>query len=492
MSKSDLNSIKLKTLKSLKWQTINSTVSLIVNPLSLILLAYLLSPKEYGYIAILTIIISFSEKIVNMGFSHSIIQKDEVEENELNSIFWFIFLNGIIISFLILTLSGLIGNYFDTPEVSNLIKVCAIVFLFQPIGAVFLSLLKKDLEYDKLAKIQISQLFIQKIGILLLAYNGLGALSFPLSYVLGVISTLIMLSIIFRRNKKWLPKFHFSFNDLKGHYKFGMSVSANSILNNLSYYLDEIMIVSLFGVHTLGIYYFVKNIFNNMIRIVDSTVSQLMFPVFSKLKNYKEEFSAAVLKLLKTISLLIVPLSLGIASVSPLIIPVFFGEEWIESIEVFYFMGIWAILHLTSGVLTGPIYSKGEANGLLYVTLVDLPLRYFVLKIAGLSGNFLFFLLILCLLPLFKLISHLLLLKYHIDFKVNKSMYSLKGIYLSAVVSIGFSYCLVYLMPNYVNEVITLIFVVISSLILYSVFIYLFDRELFVDSMKIGKKIVGK
>ncbi|PAK44863.1 oligosaccharide flippase family protein, partial [Peribacillus simplex] len=96
MSNGNLENIKSKTINSIKWQTVSSIISAIINPVSIIILAYFLTPTQYGYIAILTIIITFAEKIANMGFSHAIIQKEKVSDKDLSSIFWFVTFMGFI------------------------------------------------------------------------------------------------------------------------------------------------------------------------------------------------------------------------------------------------------------------------------------------------------------------------------------------------------------------------------------------------------------
>lgn len=491
MSNSNLRNIKNKTIKSLKWQTFNSLIGTIVNPISLVVLAYLLTPKEYGYIAILTIIISFAEKIANMGFSHAIIQKEKVSDKDLNSIFWFITIVSLVISAIIYLFSSEIAAFFGEPDLVILIKYSSVIFLLQPIGSIFNSILKKELEYDLFTKVQIVQLITQKGSMIYLAFVGLGALSFPLGYILGNLIANVLLIIIFIKRNIWYPRIDFSIKNLKSYFSFGFSVSLNSILNNLSYYLDELLISSIFSIEILGIYHFVKNIFNNIIRIVDSTISQVMFPVFSKIQTYENEFSNAILRLLKSVSLIIVPVSIGLSLTSSLFVPLFFGDEWHSAISMFYYMGFWAISYLTAAILVGPIYGRGKSNWVLLVTVIDIPIRMLVLYLFSFIGiNF--FIIALSLLPLFKLFIYLNMIKKMTGIKVVNALLSLKGIYFATIISAGIGLLLKVSIVHVTGDVFTLLLVILVVATLHAFLIYFLDKDMFRYTKKLIMKIFNR
>ncbi|MBF0705386.1 oligosaccharide flippase family protein [Alkalihalobacillus hwajinpoensis] len=452
------------------------------------MLAYLLTPKEYGYIAILTIIISFAEKIANMGFSHAIIQKEKVSKKDLNSIFWFITTFSVMISIIIYIFSYNIATLFGEPELVKLIKYSSLIFLLQPIGSIFNSILKKELQYDLFTKVQIAQLVTNKGSMLYLAFIGLGTASFPIGYILGNLIANLLLIVIFIRGNIWFPKIQFSLNNLSKYFKFGFSVSLNSILNNLSYYIDEIIISSIFSIETLGIYHFVKNIFNNVIRIVDSTISQVMFPVFSKMQSFDKEFTNSILKLLKSVSLLIVPVSIGLSLTSSLFVPVLFGSEWLNAITMFYYMCFWAISHLTTSILVGPLYGRGRSDWVLLVTVVEIPVRILVLYLFSYMGiNY--FILAFSILPLFKLIIYLNMIKKLTGIDLVYTILSLKGIYLAAIFSSSIGLLIKLSLQNIIGLIFTLLIVILFVAIIYILLIRYLDRSMFNYTITLMKKV---
>ncbi len=475
----NISIIKNKTMNSMKWKIINSIFTTIINPLSMLILAALLSPKEYGLIAVITMIISFSQKFVDMGFSHAIIQKDYVSKEDLNSIFWFVVFTGLVMSVFTTLTAPILAAFYKEILVIELIRYSSIIFLLQAFSTVYISLLKKDLNYNTLTKVNIMQVAIQKSIIILLAFAGMGAISFVLGTIIGIIITNIVLVYIFAKNKIWQPRLYFSFNSLKVYFKFGISVVAQSLFNNIFYYLDEFLITTFFGMETLGLYYFVKNIFTSIVRVIDTTFSQIMFPVLSRLNEYQSEFYNAVVRIVKLVSLCIVPASLGVAITSSLFVPLLFDSKWSNTINLFYYLAVWTIFYLLTSVFLGPIYAKGKSHWVVIFSIIELPTRLILLYFAsyfGLNG----FLIMLCIIQITKFICYQQMLKKLIGLTFSSTISNLKGIFLSAILSNSIGFILLRVISSKISSWVTLVTTIIVVVILYSSIIFFADRNTFV------------
>ncbi|PAK44866.1 hypothetical protein CHI08_02350 [Peribacillus simplex] len=398
---------------------------------------------------------------------------------------------GFITLVIIYLFASKIAQYVGEPELVILIKYSSLIFLLQSIGSVYNSILKKELEYNLFTKIQIVQLITQKGSMIYFAFMGIGALSFPLGSIIGNLIANILLVTIFLKRRIWYPKLQFSLKCLTSYFKFGISVSLNSMLNNLSYYLDELIISYAFSVETLGLYSFVKNIFNNIIRIVDSTISQVMFPVFSKIQSYDKEFSSAILRLLSCVSLIIIPASFGLSITSSLFVPVFFGSEWFGTIPLFNFMCLWAIFHLTASILVGPLYGKGKSDVVLLVTIADIPIRFLVLTIFSYFGLNIF-ILALSLLPLFKLFIYMSQIKKITKIPIIHAIKGLKGVYVAAIIASLFGILLKFVLINVLGELYTLLLIVTCVVVLYSILVYYLDKDLITYVLRLIRRVFNR
>lgn len=471
-----LKEIKTKSISSMKWQTFNALFTSILNPIFIIFLTNLFTPHDFGIIAILMMIVSFAQKLTNLGFSQAIIQNENIEDEDLNTIFMFIiFMGGFLV--IILNMSTeLIAEIYSEESLVHLIKYTSVIFFIQPIGSIYLSILKKDLNYNLLTKINLIEFIIQKSVILILAYLGLGVVSYPLGMILGISIGNFILFFIFVKNNIWIPKFKFSLKRFKKFYKFGIFLTGQSLMNNLFYYIDEIIIAALFTPEVLGIYYFAKNIFNNLIKLVDRTISQVLYPIFCKIQNHNKAFYNLAIKLIKTISAIILPISLGISLTSSFFIPIFFGDEWLSSVNMISLMSIWAVFYLSTNVLMGPLFAKGKTDWVFYISVIEFPLRTIFLYLSGGYG-ITFFIITLTFLQIAKFIMFLSLLKRLIGLNIRTVIKEIKYIYIISLSTFLITWMIKTYLLDTINEFTSFLVIVLLFIIIYSVCIFLFDKK---------------
>jgi O-antigen/teichoic acid export membrane protein len=469
----------MKSIKSVKWQSINAMANAIVNPLFIILLTSIFSPKQLGIIAVLTMIVSFAQKITNMGFAQAIIQAEEIDKKDLNTIFIFVVFIGVFLSLVLNIFATSIANFYEEESLISLIRYSSIIFILQPMASIFSTLLKKELEYNILTKNGLIGLVIQKSSILILAYLGVGTVSFPIGSIIGILVGNVLLLRVFKKSNLWIPKLEFYPDKLKKHFKFGIFVSLQSISNNVFYYIDEIIISTMFSMEILGLYYFVKNLFNNVIKIVDSTISQVMFPVFSKLQTHEKAFYNSSIKLIKIIALFILPISFGISLTGALFVPLLFGDEWINSIELISLMSFWSVLYLSTNVLLGPIYAKGKANWVFYSSIIEFPLRAGFLYFSA-SFGIQVFIMTLGVIQAFKYIFYIFLMKKLIQLKFKTVLLSVLPTYFATIVAYLVSDLLQSLFKNYFDNSMLLHLCAIGIIFIsiYTILIYILDRGL--------------
>ena len=220
-----MKELKKRAITGVKWNTVRSVVEIILNPITLAVLARLLTPTEYGYIAILTILTGFSRQIARMGFSKAIIQRDEVSKKDLDSVFWFEQFLGLFLALFIFVFAEQISHLVNEPGVEELIKFSTLIFLLEPIDLVFRSLLKKEIGFKPLTKANLVKIICQKCSIIILAVLNFGALSYVLGMVIGIVSLTVVLFYYFYKNELWLPGFYFSFSNLKPFLSFGIFIA---------------------------------------------------------------------------------------------------------------------------------------------------------------------------------------------------------------------------------------------------------------------------
>lgn len=475
----DVNELRNKSIKSTKWQSASAVISIGLNFVFILVLAFFFTPKDLGIIAIITIILSYTTKITNMGFSQAIIQRTEVTTNDRNNIFTFTQLLGIIAFVFLFFTSSLFAKLLNEPSLDNIIKIISVLLLLVPINSLFQTILKKEIEYDTLVKVNLSAFVIQKILILVFAYLGFGVYGYSLGMVLGTIFGVFIYLYIFIKNNIWIPKFYFNYNELKSYFSFGLYTTAQSLITNTFNYLDEIIISSIYGLELLGIYYFAKNIMNNLVRLLDKTIPQVMFPILSKLKDEPKMFIKLIVLMNKIMIIIIFPVSIGLAITAQYYIPILFSESWITSIDYFPFFSVWAISRMLSMIMIGPILALGKAKFIFHISLIELPIRIIILLLSAIYLNIYLFVLVLAVFELTKYFIYSIKMKKDIDYDINSSLFLIIKIVIISIISFSGSELLNGLLIEEYSDakLLLLIVTIISYALIYITQILLFEMK---------------
>lgn len=477
-----MKNIKRQAVVSFKWSAAKSLIEVILGSITLTILARLLGPKEYGYIAIVTILIGFSKQIAQLGFSQAIIQNDNVTTDDLDSIFWFEQFIAILTFVLVYFSSEYISLFFNAPETVELLKLSAFIFLLEPFDLVFRTVLKKELMFKILSKASIIRIIFQKISIIIFALYGFGAKSYIYGNLIGIFVLTIIMLIIFKSNKMWFPSFYFSISKVKPYLRFGLYITAKSIFNNLFVYLDEIIIGTLLGTDTLGIYHFAKNLISYIMRIISLPISEVTYPLLAKIKSNIEMFNNTYIKIIKTNAFFSIPAYIGIGIIAEFAIPIFFGDKWILAIDLVKILSIWGLFKtLYSGIITSALYSFGKSDWVFYATVIDLPIRGILMYFGSYYGiNMIAFMLVL--IVIIKFFVYQFVLKLITNIEIEKLLSELKYPLLSSIIMgvilILSNHFIIFNLLKYQKLIINIIVGIFSYILL----IYILERN-FVRNM---------
>jgi len=377
-----MSELKDKVLNSFKWNSIYTVIQTLMNPLVLVILARYLTPTEFGFYSIVTILIGISKNLAKLGFSQAIIKEDNIEDGDLSSIFWFEQILGFLMFILIILLAPFIAIFFNEPGIINLIRLSAFAFLLEPIDLVFRALLEKKMEYGLLQGSNLVRIFSISISKIIFAILGFGAYSIVIGNLIGIVVLTIILSYIFYSKKIWFPKFYFSFSNVKPYLKFGIFISAKSIVHTMSKRFDEVIIGRVVGSEGLGIYYFAKNIMTQLYTLLSNPISRVSFPLLSKFKKNKIRFNQIYLKVTSYLSVLGFPAIVGFAVISPMTIPLFFGQEWVEAIPYIYILSGWALVKIIEkNMPSRALYCYDRSDLVFYITMGDFVFRSLIMYI---------------------------------------------------------------------------------------------------------------
>lgn len=337
-------SLKNKTKKGLAWSMIERFATQGVQFLFGIILARLLSPDDYGIIAMPLVFLAIAQCIIDSGFSTALIRKPELTEDDLSTAFYFNIGIGILCYAVLFFSSPLIADFYHTPILSSLLKVTALAVLFNPLCAVQQAILTRKIDFMTQAIVSLSGAVVSGIVGLYMAYNGFGVWSLVFQQVGGYVMRTILLWIL----GKWKPKRKWSWESFHYLWGFGSKMLGSGLLDTIYNNIYPIVIGKYFSAQDLGNYTRAQQFSSLPSSNVTGVLQRVTFPVLSSIQNEDERLAKNYRKILKLSAFLVFPMMLMLSAIANPLVRILLTDKWIGCVillQIVCFQMMWYPIH---------------------------------------------------------------------------------------------------------------------------------------------------
>lgn len=336
--------LKVKTQKGLVWSFIERFATQGVQFLFGIILARLLSPEDYGTIAMPLVFLAIAQCIIDSGFSTALIRKPDLTEDDLSTAFYFNIGVGAVCYLLLFFSSPLIAEFYNTPILADLLKVTALATLFNPLCAVQQAILTRKIDFKTQAVVSLSGALVSGFAGLTMAYNGFGVWSLVCQQVGGYAIRTILLWVLGR----WTPKRRWSWKSFHYLWGFGSKMLGSGLLDTIYTNIYPIVIGKFFSANDLGNYTRAQQFATLPSSNVTGVLQRVTFPVLSKIQNEDERLARNYRKILKLSAFLIFPMMLMLSAIADPLVRVILTDKWkgcIILLQIVCFSMMWYPIH---------------------------------------------------------------------------------------------------------------------------------------------------
>jgi len=340
-------SLKKKAAKATMWSMLESLGLRAVTFASGIFLARILQPEDFGLIAMLYVFIELSHSLANGGFQVALVQKKDLSELDVNSVFFFNLGVGAALSVVLYFSSNAIASFFGQPQLNEIVKVMAIIPVLSALNIVQHSMASKELNMKKLARSTVTSSLVSAGVCIYMALEGFGVWSLVTQQIVAVV--ILFISLWFRSD--WYPKAQFSFNSIKQMFDFSSKVFVADFIGQLFKNIYYVVIGKLFSAELLGFYARGDNLRKFVSDTLARTIERVAFPVFSQVQGNIGRVKRIMQKSTRTSSFIAFPAMLGLAAIAEELIPFLLTEKWSASIPFFQLLcvvGMFAPMYVIS------------------------------------------------------------------------------------------------------------------------------------------------
>jgi lipopolysaccharide exporter len=337
--------------------------------ISTAVLARLLTPEDFGIVALAITFMAVLEGVADLGLSDAlIIQEDKVVRERAQTVFVSTVGLGLALSLVIAALSPLASQFFDEPELTAVAAALGANFFLRSLGATHYALAQRELNFRARTVAEFSDVVVRgSIGVVL-AILGFGVWSLVIGYLIGPIS----LDVAIWRLVDWRPSRRLTMEHFRDLIGFGGTLSAVTVVATLIANIDYLFIGKVLGPTDLGLYTLGFRLPELLILNLSVVAGKVLFPAFSAVK--REDLGHVFLISLRYTVMLGLPMAVGLAVLAKPFVLALFGDQWLDAVDAMRILTIYA-LGVTIGIPAGAAYkATGRAGVLLILGVARLAL----------------------------------------------------------------------------------------------------------------------
>ncbi len=355
-----MTSLRQEAARGVKWTSLSTLLVVVIGVAQIAVLTRLLSRADFGLMAMVTTVTGFANIYADMGLSNAIIQRKSPTREQLSTLYWTNIVTGVTLFVVVAGLSPLVSAFFREPRLRGLVVLGATIFLIIPLGQQFQILLQKELEFDRLARVEVSSAAIGFAVAVGAAAAGLGVWAL----VIGILAQSAgrMLQLVAIGWRRWPPGLHFARADLKGYISFGLYQIGERTIYYWAANIDYLLIGRYLGAAPLGLYTIAYQLVVVPVSRLNPVLTKVAFPVFSRRQDDPAALRRGFGELIELVALVTFPLLVGLGIVAPVAVPAIFGPDWQPAVALVQIMSVMGLLMCLSNPLGSALLAKGRAD----------------------------------------------------------------------------------------------------------------------------------
>lgn len=367
--------LRSKAISGVIWTTIQRFSVQFINLFVQIILARLLMPEDFGLIAMIQIVITLGQTLIDSGMTSSLIRTKDPDERDYSTVFYTNLIASIIIYAIVFSVAPFVAHFFEEAMLTDLVRFYAIAFIIQAFSAVQLARLTKQMKFKLQMLLQLPATIIGGIVGVTMAYSGYGVWSLV---GLNIVMTLV-LAILLWFKSEWRPRLVFDWSRFKVHFNFGYKLTISSLLTNLYSESYALIIGKFFSSAQLGFYKQANTLRMFPVSNVTSALNKVTYPIFAEVQDDNVRLKNIFKKITFLVFFATTPVMLVSIVIAEPLFRFLLTEKWLPAVPYFQILCVAAIFYPLSMYNLNIIAAKGLSGLHLKLEVIKKILSILVL-----------------------------------------------------------------------------------------------------------------
>lgn len=361
-----MTSLRQKTVSGLSWSFIDSISGQGIQFIVGIILARMLTPREFGLIGMITIFIAVSESFINSGFSSALIRKKECTQADYSTVFFYNLTAGAIFFTILLFSAPAISGFFKEPELKPIIQVLGAVLIIDSATIIQRTILTKQINFKLQTRISVIAALGSGAMAIGMAYSGFGVWSL----VAQRLCKQAINSFLLWLWNKWKPIAVFSRQSFRELFGFGSKLLASGLIDTIYRNVYYLIIGKFFSAKELG-YYTRADQFNALpSQSLTGVIGRVSYPILSSIQDDANRLKASYQQLIRSTMFITFTLMVGMAAVAEPMVVGLIGEKWKPSIIYLQMLCFTGMLYPLHALNLNMLQVKGRSDLFLRLEVI--------------------------------------------------------------------------------------------------------------------------
>lgn len=326
--------------------------------LAIVVLARLLTPEDFGVMAMVFPVIALATIFQQAGLSVAVLQRESISDQERSTIFWINVLAGTLLGALLVAISPLLAEFYGEPRVQMLTAASGAIMILGALTSQHMITFARELSFGRLAVIDVLSLTIGTSLAIATAYlSGSYWAVFLLTFGTSASTCLLAWTL-----SKWRPGRTAPLRQVRDMVVFGAHITAANLATYLGQNVDKILIGRVLGATPLGLYERAYKVVLLPILFVHMPMFRVLVPMLSQNRQDAERYRRLFILAFQLSLLLTWPGTLILILASSEIIMIVMGEQWSAAAPIFSWLAVATLGQLATGPLTMLFVSQGRSR----------------------------------------------------------------------------------------------------------------------------------
>jgi O-antigen/teichoic acid export membrane protein len=365
-----MQDIKEKTIRGGVAKLGSQTANFLLRMASLMILARLLEPKDFGLVGMVTALTGVLNLFRDFGLSTATVQQRNVTEEQISMLFWINILVGVILGLVAVAIAPIVVVFYHEPRLFGVTAILATGFLFNAAGVQHSAILQRQMRFTALATTDVVSLVMSimiGIGMAIGGYRYWALV--VMTITLPLVSTICLWLFT-----AWIPGMPRKQVDIRSMIRFGSMITLNGVVVYVAYNFEKILLGRFWGAEAVGIYGRAYQLISLPTDNLNSTVGEVTFSALSRLQGDGNRLKTYFLKGYSFVLALTVPITIVCALFADDLIAVVLGSKWIEAVSIFRLLAPTILIFALINPLAWLMFSVGLVRRSLNIALILAPL----------------------------------------------------------------------------------------------------------------------